>query len=236
MVRSTSGLTGSKSCSRAKLTTGFYYGKQQAIFYPDTLENALGSCQRNESAQDASFLPGLVPSNEGVRAYKPQYNSGMKEQILRATFSAGCFWGVEEIFGKISGVKSIMVGYTGGHKENPTYEEVCDGKTGHAEAVQVEYDPTEISYEDLLKIFWTRHDPTTHNRQGPDVGEQYRSVVFFHSEEQKRIAERVKREFEASGRFGRPIVTDITPVGTFWRAEEYHQKYFEKGGAGACHI
>lgn len=160
----------------------------------------------------------------------------MKEQLLRATFSAGCFWGVEELFRKIPGVKNTMVGYTGGHKENPTYEEICAGKTGHAEAVQVEYDPTEISYEELLKIFWIKHDPTTHNRQGPDVGEQYRSAVFYHTDDQKRIAERVKKEFDESGRFTRLILTEITPMGTFWRAEEYHQKYFEKGGAGACRI
>ncbi|MFA6536248.1 MAG: peptide-methionine (S)-S-oxide reductase MsrA [Candidatus Paceibacterota bacterium] len=153
-----------------------------------------------------------------------------------ATFAAGCFWGVEALFRKIPGVKNTMVGYTGGHKIEPTYEEVCAGETGHAEAVQVEYDPTEVSYEDLLKIFWTKHDPTTRNRQGPDVGEQYRSAIFYHTDDQKRIALRVKKEFDESGRFNRPILTEITPVGTFWRAEEYHQRYFEKGGVGVCHI
>jgi len=158
------------------------------------------------------------------------------EKLESTTFAAGCFWGVEALFQEIKGVKYTEVGYTGGDKENPTYEEVCTGTTGHAEVVHLQFDSTEVSYEDLLKTFWAKHDPTTRNRQGPDVGEQYRSAVFYHTEDQKRIANRVKEDFEKSGRFSGPILTEIKPVGKFWRAEEYHQKYFEKHGGGACHI
>ena len=149
---------------------------------------------------------------------------------MKATFGAGCFWHVEDLLGKTKGVKSTKVGYTGGQLPNPTYEEVCTDKTGHAEAVEVEYDPSEISFDELLDIFWNNHNPTTLNRQGPDVGIQYRSAIFYHDEKQKEIAEKSKSELDTSGKFNDPIVTEITPAPTFYKAEEYHQKYFKKNG------
>ncbi len=149
---------------------------------------------------------------------------------MKATFAAGCFWHVEDLFRKTKGVTSTQVGYTGGKLTNPTYEEVCTDKTGHAEAVQVEYDPNEVSYSELLKIFWDNHDPTTLNRQGPDVGSQYRSAVFYHDESQKQEAKKSKEELEKSGRYNKPIVTEVAPVPEFYKAEEYHQKYFKKHG------
>ena len=150
------------------------------------------------------------------------------------TFGAGCFWGVEAAFRQIQGVTSTAVGYLGGTVENPTYQDVCTGSTGHAEVVQVEYDPAQIAYEDLLDVFWKCHDPTTLDRQGPDVGAQYRSAVFFHTPEQEAAA-KVSTE-KVQGRFKRPIVTEITPASTFYRAEEYHQQYLEKRGQASCHL
>jgi len=147
---------------------------------------------------------------------------------MKATFGAGCFWHVEELFSKVKGVTSTAVGYTGGHIENPTYEDVCTDKTGHAEAVQVEYDPNQVSFDDLLKIFWENHDPTTPNRQGPDIGSQYRSAIFFHDSEQEKTAIQSKEKLQNSDQFSRDIVTQIIPAKTFHRAEEYHQRYFEK--------
>jgi peptide-methionine (S)-S-oxide reductase len=152
----------------------------------------------------------------------------------KATFGAGCFWGVEEIFRKLKGVTSTAVGYAGGTKENPTYEDVCSDETGHAEVVQVEFDPSQVSYDDLLDIFWLNHNPTTLNRQGPDIGTQYRSAIFYHSPEQKAAAE--KSKIDMSGRLNRPVVTQIEPAGKFWRAEEYHQRYLEKRGQSHCAI
>jgi peptide-methionine (S)-S-oxide reductase len=149
---------------------------------------------------------------------------------LKATFGAGCFWHVEDLLSKTKGVKSTKVGYVGGQLPNPTYEEVCTDKTGHAEAVEVEYDPDEISYEALLDVFWNNHNPTTLNRQGPDVGIQYRSAIFYHNDEQKEIAEKSKQTIDKSGQFEKPIVTEIVPTPTFYEAEEYHQKYFKKHG------
>ncbi len=149
---------------------------------------------------------------------------------MKATFGAGCFWHVEDLLHKTKGVKSTSVGYIGGKLQNPTYEEVCTDKTGHAEAVEVEYDPDEISFEDLLNVFWTNHNPTTLNSQGPDVGIQYRSAIFYHDEKQKEIAEKSKQELGQSGKFENPIVTEIVPAPTFYKAEEYHQKYFKKHG------
>jgi peptide-methionine (S)-S-oxide reductase len=145
-----------------------------------------------------------------------------------ATFGAGCFWGVEQRFGKINGVVSTVVGYTGGKMENPTYKDVCTDKTGHAEVVRVTYDPSVVSYEELLEYFWDMHNPTTLNRQGWDVGTQYRSAVFYHSEEQKEAALRLKEKLDKSAKYKKPIVTEIVPAGKFYRAEEYHQKYHEK--------
>ncbi len=149
---------------------------------------------------------------------------------MKATFGAGCFWHVEDLLGKTKGVKSTQVGYTGGQLVNPTYEEVCTDKTGHAEAVEVEYDPNEISYEELLDVFWNNHNPTTLNRQGPDMGVQYRSAIFYHDDEQKVIAEKSKQTLGKSGKFENPIVTEIVPAPSFYKAEEYHQKYFKKCG------
>ena len=157
--------------------------------------------------------------------------------IMNATFAAGCFWGVEELFRKVKGVSSTMVGYTGGAFENPTYEDVCSGTTGHAEAIQVEYDPTITSYEELLMIFWSNHNPTTLNRQGPDVGEQYRSAVFYHTQEQEAVAQKMKEKLQDATmkRFGKKIVTEIKHASTFYKAEEYHQKYLEKNPWRVCH-
>ena len=153
-----------------------------------------------------------------------------------ATFGAGCFWGVEATFRQIPGVIDTAVGYLGGELVNPTYEDVCTDRTGHAEVVQITFDPAKVSYEQLLSVFWETHDPTTLNRQGPDIGTQYRSAIFFHSPEQEAVARKSKAEIEASGKFRRPIVTEITPASTFYRAEEYHQKYLEKRGLTHCHI
>ena len=156
--------------------------------------------------------------------------------IGKATFGAGCFWGVEETFRKLKGVTSTAVGYAGGTKENPSYEDVCTDETGHAEVVQVEFDLAQISYDALLNVFWSNHNPTALNRQGPDVGTQYRSVIFYHSPEQKAAAEASKRKLGESGKFNRPIVTQIEPAQTFWRAEEYHQRYLENRGQSRCAI
>jgi peptide-methionine (S)-S-oxide reductase len=154
----------------------------------------------------------------------------------KATFGAGCFWGVEETFRKLDGVVSTAVGYAGGTKDNPSYEDVCADQTGHAEVVEIEFDPAQINYNQLLEAFWSNHNPTMLNRQGPDVGKQYRSVIFYHSPEQKAAAESSKDELEKSRRFNRPIVTQIEPAPRFWRAEEYHQRYLEKRGQSHCAI
>ncbi len=150
--------------------------------------------------------------------------------ILKATFGAGCFWHVEDMLNKTKGVKATAVGYIGGQLPNPTYEEVCTDKTGHAEAVEVEFDPEEISFDELLDVFWNNHNPTTLNRQGPDIGNQYRSAIFYHDDKQKSSAEKSKQELEKSGRYKDPIVTEIVPAPSFYKAEEYHQKYFKKHG------
>jgi peptide-methionine (S)-S-oxide reductase len=160
----------------------------------------------------------------------------MMTEEMKATFGAGCFWGVEAAFRQIPGVLSTRVGYLGGTMANPTYGDVCTGRTGHAEVVEVTYDPARLSYDDLLTVFWENHDPTTLNRQGPDVGEQYRSAIFFQNEEQRAQAESSKQEREKSGRYRRPIVTEITPASEFYEAEEYHQQYLEKRGLSTCHI
>lgn len=154
----------------------------------------------------------------------------------KATFAAGCFWGVEDAFMQLPGVIATQVGYIGGHTENPTYREVCGGDTGHAEAVEVTFDPARISYEQLLKVFWSIHDPTTLNRQGPDIGDQYRSAIFYHSPQQERAARESMQRLEDSACLPRPVVTQIVPAAPFYSAEEYHQKYFQKQGGGSCHI
>jgi peptide-methionine (S)-S-oxide reductase len=153
-----------------------------------------------------------------------------------ATFGAGCFWGIEAAFRRVPGVLDAAVGYSGGQTQNPNYQEVCTDTTGHAEVVQVTFDPEKLSYDQLLNVFWTIHDPTQVNRQGPDYGKQYRTAIFFHSPEQEAAAKKSKQALESSGKLRRPVATEITPAGPFWRAEEYHQRYLEKRGAASCHI
>ncbi|HEY8022409.1 MAG TPA: peptide-methionine (S)-S-oxide reductase MsrA [Thermoanaerobaculia bacterium] len=154
----------------------------------------------------------------------------------KATFGAGCFWGVEAAFRQVPGVVDAAVGYSGGRTARPSYKDVCSGRTGHAEVVEVTFDPAKVSYDQLVDVFWANHDPTTKDRQGPDVGEQYRSEIFYHSPEQQAAAEASKAREDASGRHRRPIVTEITPASDFWRAEEYHQRYLEKRGLAHCRI
>ncbi len=156
--------------------------------------------------------------------------------MAKATFAAGCFWGVEATFRQLPGVISTRVGYTGGSFENPTYQDVCSSRTGHAEAVEVDYDPSKLSYDKLLEIFWDNHDPTQLNRQGPDTGTQYRSAIFFHSPEQEAAAKDSKAMLEKTHRFSKPVVTQIVPAVTFYPAEDYHQQYLEKRGLATCHI
>lgn len=154
----------------------------------------------------------------------------------KATFGAGCFWGVEAAFRQVPGVVSTAVGFMGGHLKNPTYRDVCTDLTGHAEVVEVTFDPSRVSYADLLKVFWGSHDPTQSNRQGPDYGTQYRTAIFFHSPEQEAAARASKEALARSGKYSKPIVTEITPAAEFWWAEDYHQQYFEKRGLASCHI
>jgi peptide-methionine (S)-S-oxide reductase len=156
--------------------------------------------------------------------------------MAKATFGAGCFWGVEAAFRKVEGVTGTAVGYMGGTLDNPSYQDVCTDRTGHAEVVEVDYDPERVSYDALLDVFWDVHDPTTLNRQGPDIGTQYRSVIFFHDKAQEQAAMASRDRLAASGRYRRPIVTEIVPATTFWRAEEYHQRYLEKRGLASCSI
>ena len=158
----------------------------------------------------------------------------MKDTVQKVTFGAGCFWGVEAAFRKVKGVISTSVGYMGGSLDNPTYEDVCTDRTGHAEVVEVVYDPAAVSYKDLLEVFWKIHDPTTLNRQGPDCGTQYRSVIFYHTPEQEAQARESINELKQSGRYKREIVTAIEPASRFWKAEEYHQQYYEKTGRSSC--
>lgn len=156
--------------------------------------------------------------------------------MAKSSFAAGCFWGVEAAFRQLEGVTATAVGYEGGSLARPTYQDVCGGRTGHAETVEVDYDPSRVSYDQLLDVFWENHDPTTLNRQGPDVGEQYRSAIFFHDPEQEAAARASVAKLEKSGRYRRPIVTQILPAETFWRAEDYHQQYLEKRGLASCKI
>jgi peptide-methionine (S)-S-oxide reductase len=155
--------------------------------------------------------------------------------MAKATFGAGCFWGVESAFREVKGVSDVAVGYMGGNLENPSYKDVCTDRTGHAEVVQVDFDPAQVSYEQLVRVFFEIHDPTTLNRQGPDWGTQYRSVIFFHDAEQEAAARKIVEELDRSGHFPRKIVTQIAPATEFWRGEEYHQRYFEKHGIPSCH-
>jgi peptide-methionine (S)-S-oxide reductase len=178
--------------------------------------------------------PGPVLSEvEGTAALQ---NIGEQSFMEKATFAAGCFWGVEATFRAMPGVSSTRVGYTGGQTDSPTYKEVCTDRTGHAEAVEVDFDPAKVSYNDLLKVFWENHDPTQLNRQGPDWGTQYRSAIFFHSPQQQADAQASKEALEKAHTFSKPIVTQIVPAVTFFPAEDYHQQYLEKRGLASCHI
>ncbi|HPC82428.1 MAG TPA: peptide-methionine (S)-S-oxide reductase MsrA [Thermoanaerobaculaceae bacterium] len=178
----------------------------------------------------AGLLASVVAASGGE---SPKQPAGTEV----ATLAAGCFWGVEHLFKELPGVISTEVGYTGGTTPNPTYKQVCTGKTGHAEAVQVVFDPAKTSYEQVLRYFFRLHDPTTLNRQHNDIGTQYRSAIFYHGEEQRRVAERVKSELGRSGKWKDPIVTEIVPAGPFWSAEEYHQDYLKKNPGGYfCHV
>jgi peptide-methionine (S)-S-oxide reductase len=163
----------------------------------------------------------------------PKGDPAMKTSV--ATFGAGCFWGVEATFRKVNGVVDTKVGYTGGHHDNPTYEDLCSHTTGHAEAVRVVFDPNKVSYEELLDVFWKCHNPTTPNRQGVDIGSQYRSLIFYHTPAQKNAAEASKQKLDRSGKYGSKVVTEIAPATTFWMAEEYHQRYLEKRGMRGSH-
>ena len=162
--------------------------------------------------------------------------SGGTNMTEKATFGAGCFWGVESAFRELKGVTDTAVGYMGGKTEKPSYKQVCTNTTGHAEVCQIAFDPLQISYEKLVEYFFRLHDPTQVNRQGPDVGTQYRSVIFYHSSEQEKVARMVRDRLDASRKFHRPIATEIVPAAEFWRAEEYHQRYFEKHGLPSCHV
>lgn len=187
----------------------------------------LASCSRRPEAATAVALGAAVT---------PGHNepSGGNTKMEKATFGAGCFWGVEATFRQVKRATSTAIGYSGGTLEKPTYEDVCTDRTGHAEVVQVEYDPAQVSYEQLLDVFWNNHDPTTLNRQGPDIGTQYRSVIFYHTPEQEAAALASKAKLEETGKYRRPIVTQIVPPSAFWRAEEYHQRYLEKQGLSGC--
>ena len=178
------------------------------------------------------LLLGLLITATAV--YAPAEEGAVK--IEKATFAAGCFWGVESAFRQLSGVIDTQVGYTGGSSACPSYKDVCTDTTGHAEAIEITFDPATISYEKLLEFFWRMHDPTLVNRQGPDIGTQYRSAIFYHSPEQKAVAEASKAALDKSGKYKKPVATQIVPAGPFYRAEEYHQRYFEKNGGPACHI
>jgi peptide-methionine (S)-S-oxide reductase len=181
-----------------------------------------------------SLLSNLAKGQNEQKTYKMAQNSLETE---KATFGAGCFWCVEAVYQQIQGVKSVESGYSGGHVTNPTYKEVTTGKTGHAEVVQITYDPKKIGYTELLEVFWKTHDPTTLNRQGPDMGTQYRSVIFYHSTRQKRLAEQSKKEMERSGYFDDPIVTAIQPYKNFYVAEDYHQNFYQNNsGQPYCRI
>lgn len=158
-----------------------------------------------------------------------------QKKLEEAMFGAGCFWGIQYNFDKLEGVLETRVGYSGGHTESPSYKDVCSDTTGHAEVVHLKFDPDKISYESILKAFWEMHDPTTLNRQGPDVGSQYRSIIFYYDDIQKRLAEESKESLDKSGKYSNKIITEISKAGDFWLAEEYHQKYFEKTGLKICH-
>jgi peptide-methionine (S)-S-oxide reductase len=192
------------------------------------------SCQLVSAATNIHFYFKFFLALRTVQLNRTVSNGGlvrrMQQDLQKATFAAGCFWGTEAEFSRVKGVISTTVGYTGGTTKNPGYNEVSTGKTGHAESVEIIFDPSIISYEDLLEVFWSIHDPTTHNRQGPDIGTQYRSIIFYHTPEQESSARVSLERLQNSGKYSDPIVTEIKPASIFYRAEENHQQYFKKMG------
>lgn len=195
----------------------------------------LASCLRDTTAPADARPAADAPSTPAAPAARPPEQPPATMAI--ATFGNGCFWCTEAVFEQLRGVTRVTSGYTGGSVDKPTYKQVCNGDTGHAEALRIEYDPSQVSYETLLEVFWKTHDPTTLNRQGADVGTQYRSAIFFHDAEQERLAREYKAKLDAAGAFDAPIVTEITPASTFWPAEDYHQGYYQANpGQGYCRV
>jgi len=186
------------------------------------------------SCSEKPERPNMTNSQKQNQGQTDSQKNTQSQKTAKATFAAGCFWGVEHAFRQIEGIVSTSVGYTGGNSENPTYEEVCSGRTGHAEAILVEYNPDLVSYEVLIDVFWTCHDPTAPDRQNAGVGYQYRSAVFYHTPQQKTVAENSKQKLQQSGKYDRKIMTEITPVAVFYSAEEYHQQYLAKKGKTSC--
>lgn len=212
------------------------------LLIPALAAVVLGGALVARQTQQPSAVPpgqaGMARADDAATDSGQIHGTG-KERRTRletAIFGAGCFWGVEAAFRQVKGVQDAACGYSGGTVRNPTYEQVCSDATGHAEVVQVRFDPAVVSYGDLLDVFWKMHDPTQVNRQGPDYGSQYRSVVFYTSEAQKKASEQSRAKLEQSGRFRQPIATQIQPAGEFWRAEEYHQRYYEKHGLKGCAV
>jgi peptide-methionine (S)-S-oxide reductase len=203
-----------------------------AIVLPQRGTEPVNEAKTNESPSDVA----VSPTQEKPKMITSKFAESKSGRVEKAVFGAGCFWGVEAAFRRTPGVLSTTVGYAGGAVVNPTYEQVCTDTTGHAEVVQVEFDPGQITFEQLLEVFWTNHNPTQLNRQGPDFGKQYRSVVFYVDDAQRATAEASKERLAASGKFSKPVVTQIAPLTTFYAGEEYHQQYLEKRGLSHCHL
>lgn len=207
-----------------------YLGQEAYPPCPAAIERAPPGNRPQVSPGVFLFAPDLAKTHD----VEPVMNQSHSPEL--ATFGAGCFWGVEESFRQVPGVLETTVGYLGGMTDKPTYKDVCTGRTGHAEVVQVKFEPSEVTYRQLVDLFFELHDPTTRDRQGPDIGTQYRSAIFFHTAEQQQIAQEAKKRLDASGKLRRPVVTEIAPASTFYEAEDYHQKYLLKRGLGSCHI
>ncbi len=237
-----SGTPAATGSSAARPAAGGGGGERGAgVSAPSSATSNSGTTGTSTSGTTNTSNPTTAPAavvgteTAGGTSHAGKENTLVENQI--ATFGAGCFWGVEATFRQLPGVVDAAVGYAGGHTKNPTYKDVCSDETGHAEVVQITFDPSKVTYEKIVEIFFKMHDPTQLNRQGPDYGTQYRSVIFFHSEEQQKVAEAVKGKFSASGKYKKPIVTTIEPAPKFYKAEEYHQQYFAKHGLeNTCHL